>query len=126
MDSSWDKKAPGYEKSVTVSARDLATLLGFQQPVKEVGKPSYYASGYVKSITIDRITFSGRQFRDKLDLRSSCFTIQKQKQGYVITTKGFGHGLGMSQYGAQFMAQNKKTYQEILMHYYTGVKIEKK
>ncbi len=53
-------------------------MLGFENPVKEVGKPSHYASGYVKSITIDRIVFSGREIREKLNLRSSCFSIRKQ------------------------------------------------
>ena len=52
-------------------------------------------------------------------------TIKKTKEGYAITTKGFGHGLGMSQYGAQGMAQEGKTYREILKHYYTGIQIVK-
>lgn len=89
-------------------------------------EPLRYASGYVKSIKIDGITFSGRSIREKLNLRSSCFTIKKTGDAYRITTKGYGHGLGMSQYGAQGMALEGKSYQEILHHYYTDVKIEKK
>ena len=90
-----------------------------------MGKPSHYSFGYVKSITIDRIVFSGREIREKLNLRSSCFSIKKTSGGYAVTTRGFGHGLGMSQYGAQGMALEKKNYKEILKHYYTGVQIVK-
>jgi len=125
VDSHWDKEEDGYQKTAVFSAADFHTMLGFENPVKEVGKPAYYASGYVKSITIDRITFSGREIREKLKLRSSCFSIKKTSSGYAVTTKGFGHGLGMSQYGAQGMALEKKSYKEILKHYYTGVQIVK-
>ena len=125
VDSHWDKEEDGYEKTAVISEEDFHTMLGFENPVKEVGKPSHYASGYVKSITIDRIVFSGREIREKLNLRSSCFSIKKTSGGYAVTTRGFGHGLGMSQYGAQGMALEKKNYKEILKHYYTGVQIVK-
>ena len=125
VDSHWDKEEDGYEKTAVISEEDFHTMLGFENPVKEVGKPSHYASGYVKSITIDRIVFSGREIREKLNLRSSCFSIKKTSGGYAVTSRGFGHGLGMSQYGAQGMALEKKNYKEILKHYYTGVQIVK-
>ena len=125
VDSHWDKDVDGYEQTTVITEEDFHTLLGFENTVKEIGKPVYYDSGYVKSITIDKITFSGRVFREKLNLRSSSFSVKKTKEGYAITTKGFGHGLGMSQYGAQGMAQEGKTYREILKHYYTGIQIVK-
>lgn len=126
VDSSWDKDMPGYEKTVSFTADEFRSLLGFQKAVSEISEPEYYSSGYVKSITIDRITFTGREVREKLNLRSSSFSIKKQDNSYVMTTKGYGHGLGMSQEGAQAMAEQGKSYEEILTHYYTGVKIEKK
>ena len=126
VDSHWDKKEKGYEKTVMIDSNTFHTKLGFQNPVSEISEPLRYASGYVKSIKIDGITFSGRSIREKLNLRSSCFTIKKTGDAYRITTKGYGHGLGMSQYGAQGMALEGKSYQEILHHYYTDVKIEKK
>ena len=126
VDSSWDQQVSGYEETITISNEDFHTRLGFQNNVVEISQPVYYASGYVKSITIDRITFTGREIREKLQLRSSSFTIKKNRDGYTITTKGYGHGLGMSQKGAQAMALEGKDYQTILKHYYQGIKIEKK
>lgn len=125
VDSHWDKEEEGFEQSVEFSEKDFHEKLGFENKVTQIGEPQYYDSGYVKSITIDKITFSGREIREKLGLRSSSFTIRKIKDGIRITTKGFGHGLGMSQYGAQGMAKEGADYKKILTHYYTGVKIEK-
>lgn len=124
VDSHWDKNEKGYEKEVRISAADFANKLGFQHKVHQIGTPQYYDSGYVASITIDHIKFSGRKFRDLLNLRSSSFQIKKENDAYVITTKGYGHGLGLSQYGAQGMAVEGASYKDILYHYYTGVHIE--
>lgn len=124
VDSHWDKKEKGYEQQITMSENAFASALGFENKVTQVGTPQYYASGYVKSITIDHMKFSGRKMRELLGLRSSSFQITKKKDSYVITTKGYGHGLGLSQYGAQGMASEGASYKEILFHYYTGVKIE--
>lgn len=124
VDSHWDKEEKGYEQMVSMSESDFASALGFENKVSQVGTPQYYASGYVNSITIDHIKFSGRKMRELLGLRSSSFQIKKEKDTYKITTKGFGHGLGLSQYGAQGMASEGSSYKDILYHYYTGVKIE--
>lgn len=126
VDSSWDKQASGYEETVSFTNEEFHVQLGFKNPVSEISQPVYYDSGYVKSITIDRITFTGREIREKLNLRSSSFTIKKNKDGVSITTRGYGHGLGMSQKGAQAMALEGKDYKAILTHYYQGIKIEKK
>lgn len=125
VDSHWDKKEKGYAKTIFLSDEEFAQKLGFQNTVHTIEQPKHYLSGYVKSIRIDAITFSGRIVREKLGLRSSCFTIKKVTNGYSITTRGYGHGLGMSQYGAQGMALEGATYREILQHYYTDIKIEK-
>lgn len=126
VDSHWDQQEAGFEKTITMDATTFHTKLGFENPVTSITSPVYYESGYVKSIKIDGITFSGRSVREKLGLRSSCFHIEKKGNAYAITTKGYGHGLGMSQYGAQGMALEGKSYKEILHHYYKDVKIEKK
>lgn len=124
VDSHWDKDEKGYEKEVRIRADEFANKLGFQHKVQQIGTPQYYDSGYVASITIDHIKFSGRKFRELLNLRSSSFHIKKAKDTYIITTKGYGHGLGLSQYGAQGMALEGASYKDILYHYYTGVHIE--
>ncbi|RHO27145.1 stage II sporulation protein D [Amedibacterium intestinale] len=125
VDSSWDKQSEEYEKSITMSKQEFSTALGFQNTVQEIEEPIRYDSGYVKEIHIDRIVFTGREVREKLNLRSSCFTIKESKDNVVITTKGYGHGVGMSQIGAQAMAEKGTSYKQILSHYYPKTKIEK-
>lgn len=125
VDSSWDKQSEEYEKSITMSKQEFSTALGFQNTVHEIEEPIRYDSGYVKEIRIDRIVFTGREVREKLNLRSSCFTIKENKDNVVITTKGYGHGVGMPQIGAQAMAEKGKSYKQILSHYYPKTKIEK-
>ena len=124
VDSSWDQEVDSFESSLVMTEQEFASALGFQNPVSKISKQTHYKSGYVKSITIDGITFSGREVRERCQLRSSCFTIEKNQKGYKLTTKGYGHGVGMSQQGAQQLAQKGWDYQKILHHYYTDIKIE--
>ncbi len=78
-------------------------------------------AGYVTQIKIGGKVFKGSNVRSLLSLRSTNFTISYDKDKIVFTTKGYGHGAGMSQYGANFMAKENKNYKEILSHYYYGV-----
>lgn len=81
-------------------------------------------SNRVTSLKINNKDFSGVEVRQLLDLRSTDFAISIDE--YVtITTKGYGHGVGMSQYGANGMAKDNKNFVEILQHYYQNVEIEK-
>lgn len=82
-------------------------------------------SGRVSNIKINGTKFTGRNFQSKLSLRSNDFSIKKEGNNVIITTKGFGHGVGMSQYGANALAKQNKTYEDILKYYYQGTKIEK-
>lgn len=77
----------------------------------------------VSEVSIAGNTFTGREVREKLGLRSNDFTIQQKNDHFIFTTKGFGHGVGMSQYGANGMAEEGKTYEEILAYYYQGIEI---
>lgn len=85
---------------------------------------SYTESGYVKEIIIGDKSYTGREVRELLGLASSSFKIEYNKNGYTFITSGYGHGVGMSQYGAQGMAKEKKSYKDILNHYYKNIKIE--
>lgn len=85
-----------------------------------IGKTSYTAGGGVDTIQIGGTSFQGKELRSRLGLRSTAFSIDVQNGEIVITTKGFGHRVGMSQYGAEAMALEGKSYQQILEHYYTG------
>lgn len=78
-------------------------------------------AGYVTLINIGGKNFKGSEVRSILSLRSTNFTISYKDDKIVFTTKGYGHGAGMSQYGANFMAKENKNYKEILLHYYYGV-----
>lgn len=121
--SPWDQKIDGYYQEVRFTPEQLAELLGFSQPIQTITEPQRYENGYVKSITIDGVSFSGRKIREALSLRSSAFSITDNGSEIVFTTQGFGHGIGMSQYGAAAMADEGADYQEILKHYYQGVEI---
>lgn len=80
-------------------------------------------SGTVLSAAAGDRTVTGNDLRLALSLRSPCFDVRYEGSEAVITTKGYGHGVGMSQYGANAMAQDGKTWQEILAHYYPGTEI---
>jgi len=82
-------------------------------------------SGRVKNIELNGIKYTGVNFRTLLGLRSTDFYIEKHIEGINITTKGYGHGVGMSQYGANGMANNGYNYKDILLHYYKGVSLNK-
>lgn len=84
---------------------------------------AYKKSGRVATLSVGGKNYSGRQVREKLGLSSSCFTVEYVNNKYVFTTKGSGHGVGMSQYGAQGMALEGADYKEILNHYYTNIEI---
>ena len=76
------------------------------------------ASGYVTKIRVGEKILAGEEFRHMFDLPSSCFTLQVQNDGYVITTKGLGHGFGLSMYQAQLKAAQGKNSFEILQYFY--------
>ena len=76
-------------------------------------------------LKINNIQFKGTDVYNKLSLRSTDFKIELLGDFVKITTKGYGHGVGMSQYGALGMAKEGYTYEEILSHYYTNAKITK-
>ncbi len=90
-----------------------------------IGKIERTQNGYVKSIEISSKKFSGEQLRQLLSLRSGNFTVEKSGELYVFTCMGYGHGVGMSQYGANSMAKDGSDYKEILAHFYPGTKISK-
>lgn len=83
------------------------------------------STGRIKKIKINGVLFDGTTVRNKLGLRSTYFNIVQNDEVITITTKGYGHGVGMSQYGAEAMSKLGFTYDEILKYYYQGVNLEK-
>ena len=89
----------------------------------EIGIVSTYDSGRVKTFRLGKTEITGKQARSLFDLRSTMFTITWSENGIVFHTKGYGHGVGLSQNGANGMAKHGSAYEEILHHYYTNVQI---
>ncbi|WP_127533493.1 stage II sporulation protein D [Paenibacillus kobensis] len=123
--SPWDKNiSPRYKQTVEMSEKELYRRLG----AKDDGKPPRIletTEGHrIKEIVVGGETFTGREVREKLDLASSQFEWTIQGGTATITTYGLGHGIGMSQWGANGMAKEGATAKQILLHYYTGVKVE--
>ena len=85
-----------------------------------------YYKGEVKvKLKINGSEIKARDMYDKLKLKSTDFEINQVGSNVIINTKGYGHGVGMSQYGAEGMAKEGYKYDEILKYYYSGIKINK-
>ncbi|NBK98047.1 MAG: stage II sporulation protein D [Erysipelotrichia bacterium] len=123
VDSHWDLDYPQTTQTTTIEYEQMMRLLNVRD--LSIQNVTYYENGYVKTINIGGCEFSGREIREKLQLRSSCFQMQNSDAGMLVTTVGFGHGVGLSQYGAQGMALEGYDFKAILTHYYQGVSIEK-
>lgn len=125
VESKWESELPNFQEQEIFSYDELSEKLDI--PI-QVGQKvdlsmSRTNSNRVAELKIDEQTFSGKDIREKLALRSSDFSIKQQNNHFVFTTKGYGHGVGMSQYGANGMAEDGKTYKNILNHYYQDVEI---
>ena len=90
-----------------------------------IGQVTYTQGDGVESMEIGGVFFTGKELRNLLDLRSTAISITVLENAVVISTKGFGHRVGMSQYGANGMANNGYNYKDILLHYYKGVSLNK-
>ena len=125
VDSVYDNTNPSFSISKSFSYSDLSSklVIGVNSS-SEFNILGYTSGGRVSSISIDGNQFSGVSFRSMLGLRSADFDIVKNDDGVVITTRGYGHGVGMSQYGANGMAKAGYSFSDILLHYYPGVSIE--
>lgn len=124
VDSEVDTNVSGFLKEITMSYQDISNKLGI--PITSLSNIDIERneSGRVSKITIDNNVYDGVKFRMTLGLRSTDFEITLNEDNINIKTKGYGHGVGMSQYGAQEYAKKGWSYKDILTHYYTGTKIE--
>lgn len=134
VDSGADKDAPGFtaEQSFSLEAfissmqkydrNFFASAESLPSSVQIVEKDG---AGYVKTIQVGNLSLSGDDLRYLLGLNSACFTVRINGSQIIFTTSGAGHGVGLSQYGANSMAQSGKNYKEILSYYYPGASFEK-
>lgn len=124
VESKYDSTNSSFIKEKYMTYEQLSEAI--QTPITE--DTEFSISGYttgnrVQTIQVNDKTYTGVKFRSLLGLRSTDFEIKKEKDGVTITTKGYGHGVGLSQYGANGMAKNGYKYDQILRHYYQGIKI---
>ncbi|MCY7492520.1 stage II sporulation protein D [Bacillus safensis] len=126
VSSKWDEKSPKFQNKKTISVSEFQQKLGVTLTQQaQVGQIVERTPGnQVAKAVINGKTLSGRDIRESLGLHSADFTWERKGQQIVITTKGYGHGVGMSQYGAHYMAQAGKKVDAIVKHYYKGIQIE--
>ena len=126
VESSWDEISPVYNTNKTYTLEEFYSLLNIDYEEKlniEVIRKT--STGRIKKIKINGKELTGSYVCSKLSLKSTYFEIIKEDNKIIIKNKGYGHGVGMSQYGAQGMAKEGYSYKEILKHYYTNIEIKK-
>lgn len=124
VDSSWDENLNNFSKTISLAKESFCSKLNINCSNLTIESIDKSASGRINTIKINDKTFKGTEIRKLLDLRSTDFTIEVSDE-IKITTKGYGHGVGMSQYGANELAKQGKNYESILKHYYQNIDITK-
>ncbi|MCI9608723.1 MAG: stage II sporulation protein D [Oscillibacter sp.] len=125
-------RIPQYYSRVEFTAEELKAKLRSAFPEADftggmedwLKDPAADEAGSVATVLVGGVTAKGTQVRSALGLRSACFTWEVQDGKMVFFVTGYGHGVGLSQYGASAMAAAGADYREILTHYYTGVTVE--
>ena len=132
-DSKGEEIAPKYQTTFSMPLDDFINKVKSKYKDANVSKSnlknsieieSYTEGGSVKEIKVGDKVISGIDFRKILNLNSANFTISFKNNDIVFLCKGYGHGVGMSQWGANAMAKSGSKYEDILKHYYSGVDIE--
>ena len=125
IDSSFDEEVKHFFKTININKEEFCNKLQIscnEINIKEINKDD---SNRIESLIINNKKFTGIDLRSILNLRSTDFTIDENDDEIIITTKGYGHGVGMSQYGANYLANNNYNYEEIIKYYYKDVEIIK-
>ncbi len=131
-DSKGEEIAPKFKTTMLILVNDFINKINGKYKNANIKKgnldaqiniESYTEGGSVKTIKIGQEIIKGTEFRELFNLNSTNFTFNFDKEAIKINCTGYGHGVGMSQWGANAMANNGSTYEEILKHYYNGVEI---
>lgn len=121
----YDGDAPKLHTEAFFSYEDLAKRLGVgEDAVAAMAPVAYSDSGRVKDVAVGEKHMSGVDLREQLQLASTNFSIEKKEGGIAFQVQGYGHGVGLCQYGANGMAKAGFTGEEIVKRYYTGVEIQ--
>lgn len=131
VDSTGDDACPKYDDSVTFGSEEFRQIMLTKYPdINLTGLPKTWftdiqstEAGGVTSCKVGGQDMKGTEVRQLLELNSTHFTITTTDTSITFHTQGYGHGVGMSQYGAKGMAEKGSAYDEILLHYYTGTEL---
>ena len=126
-----EETVPNYYSTVTFTAAEAKEkLLAAHPELKLSGTPDRWfgaaaenGSGRVEAVSVGGTDIEGTELRRIFGLRSACFTVEADSESVTFRVTGYGHGVGMSQYGANQLAREGKTWQEILEWYYTGATV---
>lgn len=126
VSSPGEENAAYYVDSVTFTSKEFTSKLGQKlegTPTEWLGEVTYTTGGGVDAMIIGGKNYQGTEIRKLLGLRSTAFAMEVTEGAITVTTRGYGHRVGMSQYGADAMAALGSTYREILAHYYQGTEL---
>lgn len=132
VDSPEGEEVPNWRSQVVLSAEEVRQLVLAKYPGADLsaapeawlGAPEYSASGCVSNMSVGGISLTGPQVRSLFSLRSSSFSVACQGGTFTFDVTGYGHGVGMSQYGANTMAASGSDFKSILTWYYTGTEVD--
>jgi len=134
VNSPGEEDSPRYRQTFTFSNDEFVRIFKKSYPssnlsvsnlTSQIKIKSYTESGRVREVVVGGITVKGTEFRLLYGLNSTDFKFRFEKNKVKIDTVGFGHGVGMSQVGANHMAKQGYTYVDILKHYYKGIEVKK-
>lgn len=136
VESPYEEEAPKYKTTISISSEEFIKKMNKKFPKAKMSKKDFLSkiklvektpSGRIKKLGINNEIIEGREIRDLFELNSTNFKISFDKNLDLIEieTIGYGHGVGMSQWGANGMAKNGKDYKEILKHYYSDTEIDR-
>ncbi|MED3549394.1 stage II sporulation protein D [Cytobacillus praedii] len=125
VESPWDLDSPKFVGQKVFTVSEFEQKLGVKLPNNStIGNVTERTAGKrVGEVEINGKVLKGKDIRDTLGLKSTDFTWERKGDKIIINTKGNGHGVGMSQYGANGMAAEGKSYKDIIAHYYQGVEV---
>lgn len=126
VSSTWDEISPVYRVKKEYTLLDFYKKLNISKTdILKVEYKDITSTGKVNKIIINNKEFKGSEIVNILSLKSQYFIIEQNNDKIIVTTSGYGHGVGMSQYGAYAMAKKGYTYDEIVKYYYQGTEIKK-
>ena len=131
VESPEGEEVPNYHSQVILTSEQIREMVLAAYPGADLsgdpsgwfGAPVTDEGGTVSNILVGGITLTGSQVRELFALRSACFTVAWDGSNFTFSVTGYGHGVGMSQYGANAMAKAGSTYDQILTWYYTGAQV---